>query len=238
MKPVLAGLAVCIALLAPAFADPSVARADAAPGAAELATRIKSFVSERARVDRDDVILPPLDDFELGDVEAPVEVRLSARPQERYAGLAPVTVSLVSRGRELKRGSVSVRVRRESELLVAARALPARTVIRASDVVSRRVDRAAPADAVRDASLLVGRQTTRSVAPGATWRHGLVDEVPVIGRGELVETRLQSGGLRIDGVARATADAAAGERVRVMNVETRRELVGTVDADGVVHVGR
>lgn len=215
-----------------------VAASAAAADDTALERRLRSFVSERAGVDRADVLLPPLSDFSLPAGHAqPVEVRLSARPDQDFSGSAPVTVSLVSEGRELKRGSVNVRVRRDHAAFVAARALPARSVIGPGDVIPARVGTALPVDAISDPQRIVGRQTTRSIAPGTPWRESLVAAAPVVSRGELVKVQLVSGGLRIDGVARASRDAAPGERIRVLNVESRRELVGVVGEDGVVHVG-
>ena len=179
--------------------------------------------------------MPPLAEFEVEGAEAPVEEHLWGSPREDFAGSAPVTVSLVSAGRELKRGSVNVHVRREGRVLVASRSLPVGHVIAAGDLVEQAVDRPA-ADAIRDRSLLIGRQTARSIGRGTVWRETLVKDAPQVTRGELVRIRLHSGALRIDGIARARQDGAAGDRVRVLNVESRRELVGTVTEDGVVHV--
>lgn len=223
-------LYITLALTLALLAEVATAAEDSA-----LAERIRAFVSERARVDRADVIVPPLGDFELARKE-PIEVRLSASPREDYQGSTPITVSLVSRGEEIKRGSVSIRVRRHDSVLVAARSLPAHTRIGPEDVRGASLERPAPADAIRDPARLVGRQTTRSIAAGTPWREGLVAEAPVVHRGDLVRVLFESNSLRIEGIARAREDGAPGKRIRIQNPDSRRELVGTVGNDGVVHV--
>jgi len=46
----------------------------------------------------------------------------------------------------------------------------------------------------------------------------------------------ERGGLRIEGVGRAVSDGALGEQIRVVNLESRREVSGHAIASGLVRV--
>ncbi len=218
-----AGLAAALLLVAPAPA-----------GADDVRARVRAFVAERAGVPASAVEVPRLAAFEL---PGSPEVKLSVGERERFRGPTAVTVVLHRGGEEIKRGVVTVNVERRERVLVAARALPARTRIGPDDVRVASVDaRAVPRGAVHDRTLLVGRQTTRSVAAGTPWRSTLVADVPAVARGETVRMRLGRGPLRIETMGRAREEGAEGDSVRVLNLRSRREVVGIVAEAGVVHV--
>ena len=218
-------------LAAPLWAAP--ARGDV--GA--LRERIRDHVHQRTGIPRDSVVVPALDDFRVPHgVKGPLEAHISTHPRERFEGTAPVVVSLLSRGEEVKRGVVTVGLEQHQTVLVAAAPLAARARIGPGDVRLARVARA-PDDALRDPELAVGRVTTRSLAEGRPLRPQHVAAAPAVLRGQRVRLRMRRGALRIEALGVARQDGAVGERVRVQSEGSRRALVGTVRPDGVVDVG-
>ena len=158
MSPALRSLLVIAfaAVLAPAGA----ATADTAA----LRSQIADFVQARAGVARAEVDVPKLDDFR---VEAPsgrpVEARLSAHPGEDFEGPTPITVRLLSAGSELKRGVVTVDVKRAQTVLVAARDLRANTELRKGDVELATLSGRAPRNALGPSARVAGMRTTRTI---------------------------------------------------------------------------
>ncbi|MFQ5417163.1 MAG: flagellar basal body P-ring formation chaperone FlgA [Myxococcota bacterium] len=204
----------------------------------ELRTRIETFVISRTAAAPDAIQVPSLRDFTRASaaVDA-VAVRLSARESGRVRGSMPVTVSLESRGREFKRGVVTVALRAERVALVAARPVARGSVIGEADVRKESVSSSRLVrGSVVDADQIVGRRATRSLREGTVYRHDLIEDVPLVLRGGDVRIRLDRGLLRIEAVGLAREDGVLGRPVRVLNLQSRREIVGVVREDGVVHV--
>lgn len=210
----------------------------AANGTAGLRERIERFVRSRLSPPPLRMEVPSLEAFRLPGIDPDrVEVQLDAHA-EAFAGTSfPVTVVLRVDGEEVKRGVVTVQVEARARVLVADRALPRGTRVRAEDIRSEWRPRSSlPPGRVDDPKRLVGRRTTRSVPAGAPWRSDLVRDAPAVTRGQVVRLELHHGALRIEATGKARDDGRAGDRVRVLNLDSRREVVGRVGDDGAVHV--
>ena len=205
---------------------------------AELRREIEAFALGYAGPPPFAMEIPALEDFTAPSAGyGHVDVHLSTRAQGPVRGSLPVTVRLRADGEEFKRGIVTVRLRSDHPALVAARDLPVGHVLAEADLRREPVSRHEASRGVTvDASQLVGRRVRRFVRVGTVLRPEIVEDVPVIRRGSTVRLRLQRGPLRIEAVGRARENAAAGQPVRVLNLESRREVVGIVRPDGVVHV--
>jgi flagella basal body P-ring formation protein FlgA len=215
-----------------------VGAAPAEPAAGEVETALLRHILERAEFEPDAIELPSLDALEAARREHPgAELRLSSHPQQAMSGTVPITVALVENGEERAREVVTARVTVSGRVWVAARALPQGTVVHPADLepVQRELS---PQERERLLSRdeIVGRRTTRAVAAGAAWREGLVADSVLVERGDLVRLRLRSGALQVEALGRAREDGRPGEQIRVVNVDTRREVSGRVTPDGAVDV--
>ncbi len=208
------------------------------PSPEETRSRVRDFVARHSGASASQIRVPSLEDFRLPDeTRGPVELRLSAGDREDYHGPTPVTLSFLAGGQEIRRGVVTVDVKRSARALVASRGLRAGQLVRAEDIqeVSLDVNRV-PRDPVHSPYELVGKRTTRFVSAGTPWSDALVSDPPAVERGDVVTLRLVRGALRIEKRGRAREDGAAGERIRVTGSDSRREIIGVVGGDGVVYV--
>lgn len=227
-----ARLAIGAALAA--WLGASLAPTTAFAGEAELRAAIERFVRERAPAPPTAVEVPALSDFA---VDGPAEVRLSTHPREKFLGRVPVTVALRSGDRELKRGVVTVAVRVEQPVLVAARPIRRGERLGPRDVrVERRDAAELPAGWLGDAEAVRGRRARRSLRAGEPLAAASLESAPLVERGQVVRLALRRGSLRIEAAGEARADGRAGDWIKVVNRDSRRELVGRVGDDGVVHV--
>jgi len=220
-----------------ALAAPAAASADA-PLPARVRAAVEAFVQERAAAGVTSVAVPELSAFDLPGVPpGRVEIGLSTRASGSLEGRVPVTVALSVAGREHKRGVVTARAKREARVWVAVRSLPRGHVVARKDLRRERRDleevRGRPVSSLDG---LVGLQTSRHVSRDRVLTASLVERPPVVSRGDRVSLRLTSGPLRIEAPGEVREDARAGETVRVLNLSSRREVTGVVDARGVVHV--
>ncbi|WP_343069778.1 flagellar basal body P-ring formation chaperone FlgA [Paracoccus amoyensis] len=113
-------------------------------------------------------------------------------------------------------------------ILAAARTLPAGTVLTAADLRAADSDR----PGISDPSQIIGLQTRITIYEGRPLQASLLQAPKLIARNQIVQVTFQRGPLRIVTEARTLSDGAAGDLVRVMNLESRSTISATVQPDG------
>lgn len=113
-------------------------------------------------------------------------------------------------------------------VLAAARTLPAGTVITAGDL--RAIDGDRPG--LSDPSEAIGLQTRITIREGRPLQASLLQAPRLIGRNQIHPLVFQRGALRIVTEARTLSDGAAGDVIRVMNLESRSTVSAVVQPDG------
>lgn len=114
--------------------------------------------------------------------------------------------------------------------LAAARTLPAGTIISAADL--RAIDTDRPA--LMDPSLVIGKQTRITIHEGRPIQATLLQAPKLIGRNQIVRLSFRRGPLRIDAQARSLSEGAAGDIIRVMNLDSRNIVAALVEEDGTL----
>ena len=140
-------------------------------------------------------------------------------------GMAPLRLRLAGRAEEMVR------------LMVPARALPAGSVLRASDLMPVRLRRSSlHGEVARDAAQLVGMTLRAQLAAGRPVR--LADLAPpgAVAKGAPVVLQVESGALSATAQGIALASGSPGERIPVLNPLSRRVVEGEVLPSGVVAV--
>jgi len=132
---------------------------------------------------------------------------------------------------------VPVRIYEYIDVLIAKHALPRGTYIQKSDVVTSR----------KEVSRLHGGYFTtlndvndmvlkRSLRKGQIVTPSIISPPRLVKRGESIIILAQSGNLTIRVKGRALMDGKKGDRIRVKNERTKRELHATVVSSGTVQV--
>jgi len=221
-----------------AWAAAAAAHAAADSSPFGIRGRIEAFVRERAAVAPTRIEIPSLEVFALSPApKAPVSVHLRTHPRQRMLGSVPITVSLESEGRTLRRATVAVRVQADAPAVLAGRPLRRGQLLRAADLVVEPRDLASlPPGFVADPRRLVGLRLRRSVAAGTPLEEGWLEQPPLVERGQNVKLTLRHGPLRIEARGRARQPGREGEWIWVVNADSKRELWGRVGADGAIHV--
>ncbi len=221
-----------------------VATARANAGEELVRKDIERFVRARiARTEAEDgrtaIELPPLGSF-LVDRDrhpGPLRTEISTRASEPFRGRVPLAVSLYAGDDLVSRAVVAPYVRRTERVVVPTRDIRLGSVLGPGDLA--KVDRDArrlPRDVVRDESEVIGLRAKRSLRKDQVFRASQVEGVPLVERGDRVQIVLQAGPLRVSATGKAQEAGALGDWIRVVNVDSKRELSGRVDAEGRVHV--
>ncbi len=121
-----------------------------------------------------------------------------------------------------------------AESLVAARTLPARTVVGEGDVVT--VDADIPG-ALRTPDEAAGQETRVAIYAGRPVRATDLGPPALVERNGRALLIYSAGGLLIRAEGRALDRGGEGDPVRAMNLSSRVTVTGIVGADGAIHLG-
>ena len=225
-----------------AAAPASARRAGATPpaamaGEAALREQIVRYVTERAPSVPTEVVVPPLADFALAwQAPGDVQVVLSTAEQ-RFVGSVPLTLAIHRDGEVVKRGVVTLRVRVDRPVFLAARPLDRGALVHESDLRRELRDLATlPPGAVLEPEAIVGMRTRRALPAGVVFQDHHLRASQLVTRGQHVRLLFTLGALRIEGTGKARQDGRPGDLIRVMNLDSRREVMGVVTAEGEVDV--
>lgn len=150
-----------------------------------------------------------------------------------------VTVLLVfrTRGREVGKTRVSARVDITTPVLVAAHYLGRHNEVQSKDVqlVSRSLS-LLPNDFVSDMREVLGKRMTLAINKGEVLRTGMVEDPPLVKRGDRVSLRLENPQIKITTVGEVREEGRKGDRVRLVNLTSKKEVIGRVVDEHTVQV--
>ena len=214
------------------------ANATSSPGT-QLSERIEQFVRERAPVPPSTITVPPLEHFAVPGIEGgEIDVGFSTHAATRFLGRVPITVTLSQQGRVLRRAVVPVEVLVKVPVVVARRPVSRGELIGPEHLsLEFREVRSAPDDWVEDPIELEGFRAKRRVTQGTPFKRGWAEAAPTVRRGQAVRTVFAQGKLVIAGRGEVRQDGRTGDWVRVLNIDSKREIWGRVAQDGTILVG-
>ncbi len=155
----------------------------------------------------------------------------------RAAGLVNIRLHLSdeSGGSLLVPGTV--RIARRGMVVVTVRPLARMQPLSPRDLALKNVDLAtAPDAAYRRMKSLSGLRALRAIAPNTILTPALVDEPPLVRRGDIVQMVARSPLFRISTRGRVKKDGRRGEQVAVKNLRSGKQVYGRVVDAGTVEV--
>ena len=228
--------ALAIACLAQGAALTAWAQTDERP-ASRLSSQLAEYLAGHSAEPIGRIDLPPLESLSAAAAAPGVRADFSTAAGRTLPGSNPVTVSLWQGDAQLRHAVVNARVWVLRELAVAAQPLRSGVTIAAANIALEQREVAEPrSDTLSSTEAAVGQRVRRNVAAGEALRAGWLDTAPSVKRGDRVTLRLAHGALRIETVGLAEENGVLGAWIRVRNLSSRREVLGRVAADGVVHV--
>jgi flagella basal body P-ring formation protein FlgA len=122
-------------------------------------------------------------------------------------------------------------------VFVVTRPLEPRRALNASDFRQERKPMGeVPPDALTELPDPTELEVLRSVQAGEVLTPRMIRQRYAVKRGELVTLLLEGEGFRITTQGQVNDDARRGDSVRVLNVSSKREVLGLVEGGGVVRV--
>ena len=229
-----AGLAESVAYTIPATV--SITRAHQVVDEAALRPAIEAQLGSQ---------LAPGDRVDEIDVQRQVRIPLGAYdieadPPSTHAtggGFRRTDVRIVQDGVVTSTVPVRLKIATFGQVVVARQPITRGTILGEDDLrlEERRLDEL-PTTVLTDVASAIGREARVAIAAGKPLTlQGLANAV-LVKRGDLVRVLVEKGGMRISVSGESMDTAGAGERVRVVNASSKRELVGRVVDHGTVSV--
>ena len=165
-----------------------------------------------------------------------LELKVRSRPAAELIGTVSATVEAWVDGTLARAISVPVRVGIVTEVLVAARPIARAQRIGLDDVRIERRELMAGQEPLREPAAAQDRHAVRHIAVGEPILASLVNDPPLVRRGDIVQLTVEGPGLRAVTQGEAKEDGKAGQIIRVRNLSSNREVYGQVEAERSVRV--
>ena len=122
-----------------------------------------------------------------------------------------------------------------ADVLVAARTIPAQSLIREEDLL---LLAGADGSGVDDPLLLIGMEARVALYAGRPVRPADVGFPAIVDRNQIVTLIYDTGGLYIATEGRSLGRAGVGDIIRVMNLSSRHTVSARIGEDGAAYVSR
>lgn len=155
--------------------------------------------------------------------------------KKHMRGVLPLLLHIRSGKAFQKRTRVLVKVRIYSEVVVANRPLRRHRRITEDDIWLRKVNIAGlSGNIVTDINEIIGKRTRGYIRANAVLRQDLFEMPPLIKRGDMVLIVAEKHGMKITAIGQVKKDGRLGERIGVVNLDSKKMIFArVVDAQTV-----
>jgi flagella basal body P-ring formation protein FlgA len=166
-----------------------------------------------------------------------LRLTVAAPPGCKYLGSEPLSVSIFVSGELYKKIWVTADIEVRSQVVMVAKPLGRYQPIRADQLKLVEVDLAeVPSQAIRRMDEAVGMRAKRRMYPKTILRRDYVEAPYVVQRGDLVKIVARSEVLQLTAQGITKERGRRGERIRVENVDSKKQIYATVVNASTVEV--
>lgn len=166
-----------------------------------------------------------------------ITMRIEPAGNQDFIGDMVFLVKSYKGGNLVKTESVKTRIEVLRDVFIAARALPAGTVLTDSDVkmVQKWVRRIHP-QSLSPSETITGKRLTIQVASGAEILATMLKSAPLVRKGKIVKMVFDNGSMQITTVGLSEEDGVAGNMIRVKNLSSNKVIYARVLSDSLVGI--
>jgi flagella basal body P-ring formation protein FlgA len=150
-------------------------------------------------------------------------------PPRISSGNMPVSMILFADRQKIREARFYARMEIYADVVIARNYLKRHQVVEEKDVhlVHRNILQSPP-DVVIDPREVVGKRTTLSVNSQEILRKSMVEIPPLVKRGDRVTLLVENDQFKITSVGEAKEEGREGDRIKVINVTSKKEVYGRV----------
>jgi len=167
----------------------------------------------------DQIMIPPGD--LSWEVKAPVRFY--------QGGHIPVSLILWAEGQKVREVRAQARLEVFAEVVVAKNSLRRHQIVEEKDVhlVNRNITQQA-GDVVTDLGEVLGKRVNLSVNTQEVLRKSMVEVPPLVKKGDRVTLVVENTHFKITSMGEVKEEGRAGDRIKVTNISSKREVYGRV----------
>ena len=180
--------------------------------------------------------------IEIGTLDSRLKLKQCPKPLQAFQpggsrDLGKTTIGVKCSGTNAWSLHVPVTISVYKNVLVASRQLQKGAVLTESDIELKKIDLAKlHYGFFEELKYGAGKKLKRRILAGAVLTPAMLKEPQLIRRGQQITIMAQSGLMTVRMQGKALANGAAGERIKVMNVKSRKKLEGVITSSGEVKV--
>ena len=166
-------------------------------------------------------------------------ISYSVKPSGRsvMVGKVPFTVNFDINGKFYKRIWATAKIEVFSNVVVTKKPLGRHKPITEDDIEIQKMDLAElPSNVITDAELVLGQRTRRAIGSKTVLRSNLIEFPPLVKRGDVVVIIAESAGLKITALGQVKKKGRLGDRIPVINFDSKKVLYARVVDSNTVKV--
>lgn len=204
----------------------------------QIETAVKSFLQREMPWDRKHARIKAIRGAKnLKLPEGKTSLKVMAPRGCKYLGNEPLTVSIFSNGQFYKKVWVTATIEVRSQVVVVTKPLGRHQPISTDDIKLVDVDLSkVPSNALKRLDEAIGMRTKRKIFPKAVLRRDYVEAPHVVQRGDLVQIVARSSVLQLTAQGITKERGRLGERIRVENIDSKKQVYATVVGASTVEV--
>jgi len=150
-------------------------------------------------------------------------------PPRLSPGNLPVSMAFFVEGQKVQEARFQMRVEVYADVVMARNYLPRHQRIEEKDVllVNRNILQLPP-DVATNLKEVLGKRTTLSVNSQEILRKSMLEIPPLVKKGERVTLVVENDDFRITSVGEVKEDGRKGDRIKVINISSRKEAYGRI----------
>jgi flagella basal body P-ring formation protein FlgA len=169
--------------------------------------------------------------------EGKITYRIINGKEAGCSGRIAVYVDFTVNGYFHKKIRALADIERLANVVVTSRPLGRHKIITMEDLLIKRVDISKlSVNIINDPEKVIGRRTRRSIGPATVLRTDLVELPPIVKRGDVVTIVAEAGGIRVTALGKIKKKGHRGERLKVMNLDSKKEIYARVVDSNTVRV--
>ena len=181
-------------------------------------------------------------EIKIGTLDSRLKLKQCHKPLQAFQpngsrDLGKTTIGVKCKGTNPWSLHVPVTISVYKHVLVASHQLQKGTVLTESDIKLKKIDMAKlHYGFFEELKQGTGKKLKRRILAGAVLTPAMLKNPQLIRRGQQITIMAQSGRMMVRMEGKALASGAVGERIKVMNIKSRKKLEGIITSSGEVKV--
>lgn len=164
-----------------------------------------------------------------------LDYQLLNQPHNEHLGKKTLSLALFVDGKETDRVKMTGDLQLYGDVICTTKRIDRHTILTPDDIkIVRRDISTLESSTLKSQKEAIGKRLKTSLRAGAVLSSNLIENPPLVKRGDLVTIMAQSNSLRVITQGEVRNTGALGEMVRVKNLMSRREIYARVLGSGVV----